>query len=401
MAEAAKKGAPEVLPGRLMSLDAYRGFVMLLMASEGLAIAEVARHHPGSPLWRFLSYQVDHVAWTGCSLWDLIQPSFTFLAGVSLAFSFVSRKARGQTHGRMLRHAIVRSVILVLLGILLRSVGRPQTYFTFEDVLTQIGLGYTFVFLLCGRPPRVQAASAAVLLVGYWAAFALYPAPGPGFDWAGVGVGPDWMRPLTGFRAHWNPNSNLAAAFDQWFLNLFPREQPFVYNGGGYQTLSFIPSLATMILGLMAGQVLNGLRPPRDRGRVLLAAGVAGIVVGMLLDLTGICPVVKRIWTPSWTLYSAGWACLLMVAFYTVIDLRGYRRWAFPLVVVGMNSIAMYVLAHLERGFIADTLRTHLGQQWAERIGGVYGPIVESAAILLVLWLALLWMYRRKLFLRI
>src|SRR5437764_1609800 len=117
-------------PGRLISVDAYRGFVMLLMASEGLRIGEVAHSFPNSPVWQFLASQVDHVEWVGCSLWDLIQPSFTFLAGVALAFSYATRKARGQTWGQMLRHALIRSVALVLLGVFLPSVGTSQTYCT-------------------------------------------------------------------------------------------------------------------------------------------------------------------------------------------------------------------------------------------------------------------------------
>jgi predicted acyltransferase len=373
---------------------------MLLMASEGLRIGEVAQSFANSPVWQFLAYQVDHVQWTGCSLWDLIQPSFTFMAGVALAFSYVSRKAKGQTQSQMLRHALVRSAALVLLGVFLRSVGRPQTYWTFEDVLSQIGLGYTFLFLLAGTRPRTQAVAAGLLLFGYWLAFALYPLPPQGFNYGSVGVEPTWHH-LKGFAAHWDKNTNLAAAFDQWFLNLFPREQRFVFNGGGYLTLSFIPSLATMVLGLLAGGLLRGPRSGREKARYLLALGVAGILAGSLLDWLGICPVVKRIWTPSWTLYSAGWASLLLSAFYSVIDLGGRKRWAFPLVVVGMNSIAMYVLAHLESGFISESLRTNLGQHWPEFLGRVYAPIVEQTAVLFVLWLVCYWMYRRKLFLRI
>jgi heparan-alpha-glucosaminide N-acetyltransferase len=408
-----KRAAKFEPPGRLVSMDAYRGFVMLLMASEGLRIAEVAHDSfPQSPAWQFMAYQVDHVEWVGCSLWDLIQPSFTFLAGVALAFSYSSRKARGQTWGQMLRHALFRSVVLVLLGVFLRSVGRSMTYWTFEDVLSQIGLGYTFLFLLAGTRPRTQALAAALLLAGYWLAFALYPLPPPGFDYARVGVPPDWHH-LNGFAAHWDKNTNLAAAFDQWFLNLFPRKHPFVFNGGGYLTLSFIPSLATMVLGLLAGELLRGGEPARKKLRILLGAGLLGILAGSVLDWLGVCPVVKRIWTPSWTLYSAGWASLLLAAFYALLDLHATRQppkargedrppaLAFPLVVVGMNSIAMYCLAHLESDFIAETLNTHLGQHWAERLSPSYAPIIEQSAILFVLWLACLWLYRRKLFLRI
>jgi predicted acyltransferase len=251
------------LPSRLLSLDAYRGFAMLLMASDGLEIPRVAQAFPNSRLWQFLAYQTEHVDWVGCSVWDLIQPSFTFMVGVAMPFSLASRAARGQSFGRMLYHAIVRSLLLTFLGVFLRSVGRSQTYFTFEDVLSQIGLGYTFLFLLAWTRPRTQALAAIGILVAYWAAFALTPLPDSGFDYAKVGVPPDWQH-LGGFAAHWDKNTNLAHYFDTWFLNLFPREKPFAYNGGGYVTLSFIPSLVTMIFGLLAG---GWLRPRAERRR--------------------------------------------------------------------------------------------------------------------------------------
>src|SRR5438552_2044299 len=125
--------AEPMAPARVTSIDAYRGFVMLLMASEGLGIGEVARKFPESRLWQFLAYETDHVQWIGCALWDLIQPSFSFLVGVAMPFSLASRRAKGQTERQMLVHAALRSIALILLGILLRSQHRPQTYFTFED----------------------------------------------------------------------------------------------------------------------------------------------------------------------------------------------------------------------------------------------------------------------------
>ena len=160
----------------------------------------------------------------------------------------------------MALHAFWRALVLVLLGVFLRSVGQSQTNWTFEDTLTQIGLGYGILFLLGFRPVRDQWIALAVLLFGYWAAFALYPLPPPDFDYAKVGVPRDWPHLLTGFAAHWNKNSNLAWAFDTWFLNLFPRQHPFAFNDGGYVTLSFIPTLATMILGLIAGRVVRSDR---------------------------------------------------------------------------------------------------------------------------------------------
>ena len=153
----------------------------------------------------------------------------------------------------------------MLLGIFLRSMERPTTYWTFEDTLTQIGMGYTFLFLLAFTSLRVQVAVFAVILVGFWAAFALYPLPGPDFDYTQVGVPANWPHLYTGFLAHFNKNSNLSWAFDVWFLNLFPRESPFRFNEGGWSTLSFIPTLATMMLGHVVRRVAEDRRARRTR----------------------------------------------------------------------------------------------------------------------------------------
>ena len=390
-----------MLPGRLVSVDAYRGFVMLLLLGEVLRFCAVASAVPDSGFWAFLCHHQSHVPWVGASLHDLIQPSFSFLVGTALAFSVASRAASGQSRRGMAAHAAWRALALVLLGIWLRSIGRPQTYFTFEDTLTQIGLGYFFLFLLAGRPARDQWVALAAILIGYGAAFAAFPAPPSDFEYATVGVPPDWPHHAAGFASHWNKNSNLAWAFDVWFLNLFPREQPFIFNRGGYATLSFVPTLGTMILGLLAGGVLRSERPAVRKVQWLAIAGAIGLASGWLAGAVGACPVVKRIWTPSWVLFSGGWCFLLLGGFYAVVDVWGRRRWAFPLVVVGMNSIAAYLIAHLWDGFIEAALPRHFGRAWFSFAGKAYEPLILGAAVLAVEWLLLWWMYRRKIFLRV
>jgi len=389
---------------RLTSLDAYRGLVMFLMMAEVLRLAEVASRVPGSAFWQFLAFHQTHAPWAGCSLHDLIQPSFSFMVGVAVPFSMASRLARGQSKAFMTIHALWRAIVLIALGIFLRSIGHDHTYFTFEDTLSQIGLGYFALFLLGFRPTRDAWIALALILVGYWAAFALYPLPGPGFDWKAAGASADWTYNYQGFAAHWNKNTNLAWAFDTWFLNLFPPDNWFSHNGGGYATLSFIPTLGTMILGLIGGRVIRGEGSARGKVTWLLAAGAIGIAAGWILDATGVCPSVKRIWTPSWTLFSGGWCFLLLAGFYVAIDLAGRpapRRLAFPLVVIGTNSIAAYLIAHLFEGFIRSALRTHLGAATFTWFGEAYEPFVMGACILFFYWLILLWMYRRKVFLRI
>lgn len=393
--------APPAAPARLISLDAYRGFVMFLMLAEVLSFGRVSRALPDSRWWAWLAQQQEHVAWVGCTLHDLIQPSFSFLVGVALPFSLAARHARGQSPWLMRWHALWRAFALVALGVFLRSVHAKQTNFTFEDTLSQIGLGYLFLFLLGERSVRAQVTALVALLVGYWLLFALYPLPGADFNWSAAGVAPDSPGNLTGFAAHWNKNTNPAWAFDVWFLNGFPRPRPFTNNGGGYATLSFIPTLATMILGLLAGGWLRAGKPAQRTLAGLLLAGVAGLALGWLLNATGLCPIVKRIWTPAWVLFSGGWCCLLLAAFHYLTEVRGWRRWAFPLVVIGANSIAAYCLDHLTAGFLANSLRVHLGENYALLLGPAYQPLVAGAAVLLLEWLILFWLYRRKIFLKL
>src|SRR5262249_28793330 len=320
---------------RLVSVDAFRGLVMVLMLAEGMHLHEAAQAFPHSLFWRIVGFNTDHVEWQGCSLHDLIQPAFSFLVGAALPFSIASRRRKGQSFRKMLGHAAWRALLLIVLGIFLRSIHSRQTYFTFEDTLTQIGLGYVFLFLLGFTRVRTQVITLVLILICFWAAFALYPVSETNFDYVRVGVPTSWDHNYTGFLAHWNKNSNLSWAFDVWFLNLFPREHPFVFNEGGWSTLSFIPTLATMILGLLTGEWLKSARSKEQKLLGLAIAGGALIMLGLLCQWAGICPIVKRVWTSSYTLYSGGWVLLILAGLYSLIEWKGWRDWAFPLVVVG------------------------------------------------------------------
>lgn len=392
--------ANKAATGRLVSLDAYRGAIMLMMASGGLGLAQVAQHHPDSGLWRFIAHHTEHAAWAGFTLWDIIQPAFMFMVGVALPFSVAKRIARGENFSKLFLHALWRALILVLLAVFLTSAWSKQTEWVFTNVLAQIGLGYPIVFLLAFTKPRTQWLAAFGILLGYWLAFALYPLPAAGFDWQSVGVPADWPH-LTGFAAHWEKNANFAAAFDHWFLNLFPREKPFVFSQGGYQTLNFVPSIATMIFGLLAGELMKSNFSITAKLKRLLFFGIVGVIVGKAIAMAGLCPIVKRIWTPSWVIDSAGWVTLILAAFVALIEWRRWKHWAFPFVVVGLNPITLYCLWQLSGGFIRDNIRRHLGQGIFEAFGAEYIPLLERAVVVLVLWLILLWMYRRKIFLRI
>jgi predicted acyltransferase len=389
-------------PQRVASVDAYRGFVMLLMMGEVLSFRHVSESLPASSFWRFLYFHQDHVPWVGCSLHDLIQPSFSFLVGVALPYSIASRRAKGFAFGTMLWSAIKRSLILIFLGIFLRSLWSEQTYFTFEDTLTQIGLGYTFLFLLGFVSQPKQIAACILILVAYWLAFVLYQAPPEAMNPAITGVPPDWEYNLHGFFDHWNKNRNLAWDFDRWFLNLFPRAKPFLYNEGGYATLSFVPTLATMILGLLAGNMLrNNAWQATDRVKRFVILGISLIAVSLIIHAIGINPIVKRIWTPNWVLFSGGCCFVLLSIFYWIIDIKNVRGWAFFLMVIGMNSIAAYVLADGFGAFIQRTLYVHLGKNYDQLFGDAYSTLVKGVLVLTIEWLILYWMYKRKIFIKI
>ena len=392
---------------RIASVDAYRGFVMFLMMAEVLRIAKVAAGFPESDVWQALKFHTSHVEWTGCSLHDLIQPSFSFLVGVALPFSIAARAAKGQSRGVMTQHACWRAAVLVLLGVFLRSVGKAETNWTFEDTLSQIGLGYPLLFALGFLRRRWQWTALGVILFGYWLAWALWEPVPPCFTVhyddldPSFGLSSRWSHDAMGFASHWNKNQNIGLMFDQRFLNSFPRSMSFIANPGGYLTLSFIPTLGTMLLGLLAGGWLREERAPREKLIRLASASVACFALALALHATGVCPIVKRIWTPGWALFSAGWCFALLAAFYLVMVVRGWRRWAFPLTVIGVNSIAAYVIAHLFHGFINDSLKTHLGAGFFDFAGENLTPLMQGATVLLIYWLILFWMYRRKIFLKV
>lgn len=380
-------------PRRLASLDAYRGLTMLLLAFTAARWGWEQPIAEAFPSLRPLTDQVEHVAWRGLTLWDLIQPSFMFMVGVSLPYSIASRRRRGATDGEMWRHAAKRALLLVLLGVFLRSVGRDETHWTLEDVVSQIGLGYLPLFWLATRSPKIQWTAIGAVLVVTWALFAFWPLAEASNELV--------VRHFDGFWAHWNENVGPGIALDQWLLNLPPRSEPFVVNEGGYYTLNFLPSLATMALGLLAGEQLRREATEGERLRWLAAWGAALLVLGVAMDLSGLCPLVKKVWTPSFALASGGLCLLILAALYAVIDVLGVRRWAWPAEVVGRNPLAMYIMTWTLAGWVAMNLRTHFGAAPFSLLGETYAPLLENLTVGLILWLVCWWMDRNKVYLRL
>ncbi|MBL4883912.1 MAG: hypothetical protein JKY95_05180 [Planctomycetaceae bacterium] len=367
---------------RLYSLDAYRGLVMIVLASSGLGITAASKMPGGEFLQEYVFY-VTHPEWIsnfltfGVSPWDMIQPAFMFMVGVSMPYSYSKRKARGDSYISRFSHAWSRAIMLVLLGVFLRSNGADQTNWTFLDVVSQIGLGYGFLFFLIGRKFITLAIVAALVLGLTIGAFIQYS----------PGANP------------WAFNENVFSVLDVWFLNLLPRSVPFEGNGGGYTTFNFIPAFVTMLFGVMCGELLNKEETSSWQKILRLTIGAAVCLgLGLGLSESGYCPIIKKIWSPSWTLFSGAYVIAALMVFYLVLDVIRFRFWAYPLIVVGLNPLTIYCMGHLIKGWSIKLFHTHLPAAWFE---GWQGQINQSALVLLLFWLILFWMHRKRFYIRL
>jgi predicted acyltransferase len=353
-------------PGqRLVSLDAYRGFTMLAMISAGLGMA----HLQNDPTWGWLADQLDHREWIGCTAWDLIQPSFMFIVGVAMPFSFAQRRRRGDSWALQFGHALRRAMLLILIGVFLDSVSEGKLYVQFIRVLQQIAIGYVLAFLVLHLSPVWQGLTAGLILGAHTAAFL----------WYGHAVG-CWP---------WEEGYNLGTRLDE-IIGL-------PVSGGGYATLNAVSSTATILFGVMCGELLQGPLSARRKLQILGLAGLGGLAGALVL--LPIVPMIKRIWTASFTVYAGGWTCLLLLAFYGIVDVLGWRRWTFALVVVGMNSIAAYVAA----GLLGPVIRRCLVPFVTEPLSHapLAGPVVMALLVVLAEWGFCYWLYRQQIFFKL
>lgn len=348
---------------RLRSLDAYRGLIMFTLLCGG--IFHSLKDHP---IWHWLFLQNEHVAWAGCVYWDLIQPSFMFMVGVAMPFAFARRAELGDSWGKMHRHTLLRAGNLMLIGILLDHFGSTKIQIGFIRVLQQIAIGYVLAFFVLGRSLRLQGLIAASILIAYHLLWTFNPWNGPGGPWA---MG----------------NENIGSALDMWLLGR--------HYSGFYVGLNAIPATATIIFGVMAGQFIRESNSPKRTCLVLLISGLAGIGLG--LALSPWFPLIKRIWTPSFAIYAGGWTTLMLLAFYWSIEVMGWRKWCFPLAVVGMNSIAAYIIGNSFGGWFRSLSTAWIG--WLEdRLGAAWFPVFQHALFACAAWAVLYWFYRRKIF---
>ena len=365
-----------LIQGRLTSIDALRGFDMFWIIGGGVIFSALDGTF-GNSATGFIAKQLEHVEWEGFRFEDLIFPLFLFLVGVVLPFSLSRRAERGQNRGKVYLHIVKRAAVLILLGLIMNGLLRfDWAQMHWSGVLQRIGLCYFFAALLVMNTKwRTQAIVAAVILVLYWAVMALVPVPGYG---AGV---------IT-------PEGCLSSYIDQQVLPGIILEKAYGY-GDNEGIISTFPAICTVLIGALAGHWLRSNHSGNRKSAALVGAGLASLLAGYVWGI--FFPVVKNIWTSSFVLVSAGYSLLLLALFYWVIDVKGYKKWAFFFVVIGMNPITIYFAQNFVN-FKGITEYFVLGV--AEHTG-MFQTLVLALAVLTTKWLFLAFLYQRRIFFKV
>ncbi len=357
---------------RIVSIDALKGFTMLFIIGGGQFIISVYRVWPNS-FTEALAKNMAHTDWEGFYFLDLIFPLFLFLVGLILPTVLIGRLEKGDTPRQLYPHIIKRTLVLIFLGLVNYGLLRFEWgTMRWSSVLGRIGICYFLASLLVLHTNwKIQSIVVFVILIGYWAAVMFIPVPGYG---AGV---------LT-------PEGCLTTWLDQKII-------PGTLGLGLYDrqgVLSAFTSLATTLIGVLAGHWLRSGRTANQKTTGFIIAGLVTLAVGWIWGQYFF--ISRNVWTSSFVLYTAGWCLLLFSLFYWVIDVRGYKKWTFFLVVVGMNAITIWVGQRLiDFQFTSNML--FLG---FSKYLGVIAPVFLVFSVLMIKWLTLYFLYKRKIFLK-
>lgn len=358
---------------RLKSLDTLRGLDMLLLVGIG-AVARALPKLDDNVAFRKIAEQFTHSEWYGIHLWDLIFPLFIFIVGASLPFSISNRLEQGANRKKLYANIFRRAIILFLLGLVMSGwLGLDFSNLKWTGVLQRISIAYCFAaIIVMNTKVRGQALMAALLLIVYWLLMILVPVPGYG---AGV---------IT-------PEGNLHAYIDQILL---PGKMynEFYDEDGILQQLS---SIAVCLSGVVAGQWLRSSKTENAKVKGLLISGILCIVIGLIWSLS--FPIIFKLWSSSFAMLAIGISSILMGLFYWIIDVKGYQKWTFPLVVVGVNPIAIYIASGL---FDFGSIVNVFVHGFIDYLGA-FKPLFWALCMLITKWLFVYFLYKKKIFLKV
>jgi heparan-alpha-glucosaminide N-acetyltransferase len=354
--------APSKKAQRYVALDAYRGFIMLMLASDGFGFAYLRNN----PQWGRVASWFDHVPWDGTVFWDMIQPAFMFMVGVAMPFAMARRIAAGATWNDNLRHVLGRSVRLIIMSQIVIWVGAGHTKPQLINVLSQIAFTYLLSFLIMQSRLHYQIIAAVGLLVL-------------------------WTMLLFSFHGPGGPYSKTDS------VGLLVDRAIFHYDyDPAYSMLNFIPSTVWTLTGVWVGRLLMTARSHKQKLQVLAAGMILAFATAFALMPS--MPMIKQLCTPTFTFYSLGWVLFMLIGFYLLIEVCGWSTAAWPLVVVGMNSIFIYSASEMLHKWLDSAVGVFT---FHFRFIGTLAPVAQATAVLLVMWYLCYWLYRRQIFLKL
>lgn len=348
---------------------------MLAMVSAGLGLQALK----DDPRWGAIARQFVHVEWEGWVFWDLIQPSFMFIVGAAMPFAYARRSELGQMWSQQFGHALWRALLLIAIGAVLDTYRFKTPHLEFVRVLQQIAIGYVLAFLVLRLGPLIQLLAAAGALALHTCLFL-------------------WYGRLHDINP-WSKEDNFGVYLDRLLGLPINPWGAVTKNAGGYATLNALSSTATILLGVVCGELLIRSWPAARKLLYLVLAGAACLGLSMALELSVPIPMVKKIWTASFALFAAGCTFWMMLVFYAVIDVLGWRRWAFPLTVVGMNSIAVYVFHEMFHGNLKALAEAFLAPFTPSLQAS--GPVLVAVGVICLEWFFCYWLYRRRIFFKV
>jgi predicted acyltransferase len=361
-------------PDRLKSIDALRGFDMFWISSgEAFFIALFTLIN--TPFFRELALQFDHPEWAGFRFYDIIFPLFLFIMGVVMPLSITRRLERGDSQKQIYQHIIQRTLLLFLLGLVYNGLFNfdfaTQRY---SGVLQRFAVTYFFSGIIVMHfKIRGQMIWAALILLGYWVVLLTVPAPG--------------FKPYD-----LTPQGNLCGYIDRTFL---PGSFCCYTYGDNEGILTMFPAITNVLFGVLAGQWLLGVSDNVKKIKNLLITGGSFIAGGLLWSI--IFPVNKYLWTGSYVLLTSGISFLLLTLFFWIIDIKGYQKWAFPFIVIGLNPITIYVAQGIfDFGIIANIFI----HGFIDNMGS-FKPVFFQFSVILVKWFFLYFLYRKQIFLKV
>lgn len=375
MAEITNGEKQNVITSRMMSIDALRGFDMFWIIGGERIFASLHAIF-NNPTTGWIKRQLSHVEWEGFRFEDLIMPLFLFIVGVVMPFSLAGRLARGDSRRRIYLHIIKRTLILFVLGMVAQ--GNLLEYdlsklHIYSNTLQAIAAGYLIASIIILNMRRLgQIVTTAVLLLLFWGLMMLVPVPGQGADKLAA-------------------DGNLAIYLDKLILGRFQDGTKYTW------ILSSMTFACTVMLGVMAGQLLHSQKRNIIKFLCLLALGIGCLALGLIWGRYLGFPIIKHLWTSSFVLFSGGICYLLLAFFYLVIDVWGFKKWAFFFVVIGTNAIAVYMArSQFDFRTLGDIFVDGL-----DKYCGNWNSFIHAAAGLAIVWLILFWMYRKKSFIKI